>query len=51
MTWLSFAGIGCIAALCVWTWSKGYDKGVVDTEKRWSDAVAKGEWDKKYRGT
>ncbi len=36
----SVFGLGCIV---------GYEKGVKDTEKRWQDAVAKGEWDRKYR--
>jgi hypothetical protein len=35
-----------VAAVC-FGW--GYHRGVEDTEKRWSDAVAKGEWDRKYR--
>lgn len=39
-----------IAFFFRWVAATSYDLGVEDTEKRWSAAVSKGEWERKYGG-
>ena len=41
--------IGLFAVIFMIGYHRGLVKGVEETEKRWSDAVAKGEWDRKHR--
>ncbi len=48
MTTIQIAALVAFAITFILGWFCGYDKGVEDTEKRWSDAVAKDNWEKKY---
>lgn len=46
----TFVAAVVISLAVAWLCAKSYEKGVNDTEKRWSDAVAKGEWERRYGG-